>query len=410
MSSNDRVQCLTKWSSAQDMAGLRIAIPYRATANHIPQFPARPASGAASQRREKAGIVFPSRNAGIATPFPSESASEADVVLQQPANMAPRTPQQALSRLALTPGSRPSLPLRPFRSLRPKTPSTTPTCPPRLDRPRPFSTSPPRPQEPNPLPAALPAAPARKPPFGARRLLHAALFLLIGTAAGASLRILITPPVPPAPGTPEDEYTTSVLHAQAASLPIVRQLTADPSFESWAAYQTLTPEHRAQHIMAGSLAGARGVGGYQRIWHNASTGEFVSVVFLGGAITGWPGVVHGGALATLLDESMARAAFRQWGGRSGVTANLQVEYKAMTLASGFYVVRLRARGEEELEERERGKRHYKSFVEASVEDAVTGRVTVVARGLFVGGQGGGKGGVEVEGGPRLAKVEENQKF
>lgn len=89
---------------------------------------------------------------------------------------------------------------------------------------------------------------------------------------------------------------------------------------------------------------------------------------------------------------------------------MQVEYKAMTLASGFYVVRLRARGEEELEERERGKRHYKSFVEASVEDAVTGRVTVVARGLFVGGQGGGKGGVEVEGGARLAKVEENQKF
>lgn len=331
--------------------------------------------------------------------------------MQSPADMAPRIPQQALSRLALTPGLRPSLPLRPFRSLRAKPPSATPTCPPRLDRPRPFSTTPARPQDPTPQLTTLPAAPAaRNPPLRARRVLHAALFLLLGTAAGASLRILITPPVPPAPGTPEDEYTTSVLHSQAAALPIVRQLNADPSFESWEAYQTLTPEHRAQHIMAGSLAGARGVGGYQRIWYNASTGEFISVVFLGGAITGWPGVVHGGALATLLDESMARAAFRQWGGRSGVTANLQVEYKAMTLASGFYVVRLRARGEGELEERERGKRHYKSFVEASVEDAVTGRVTVVARGLFVGGQGGGKGGVEVEGGARLAKVEENQKF
>ncbi|KAK0749254.1 HotDog domain-containing protein [Schizothecium vesticola] len=273
--------------------------------------------------------------------------------------MAPRIRQQAFSRLALTPGFQSSLPLRSFRSLRPKPSPTTQT-------------------------------------------------FLLGTAAGASLRILITPPVPPAPGTPEDEYTTSVLHSQAAALPIVRQLTADPAFESWAAYQTLTPEHRAQHIMAGSLSGARGVGGYQRIFYNASTGEFVSVVFLGSAITGWPGVVHGGALATLLDESMARAAFRQWGGRSGVTANLQLEYKAMTLASGFYVVRLRARDDEELEERERGKRHYKSFVDASVEDAATGRVTVVARALFVGGQGNGKG--KVEAGPKLAKVEENQKF
>lgn len=51
-------------------------------ANHSSQFPPRPASGTASLRREKAGIIFQSRTAGIATPFPSESASEADVVLQ----------------------------------------------------------------------------------------------------------------------------------------------------------------------------------------------------------------------------------------------------------------------------------------------------------------------------------------
>jgi hypothetical protein len=180
-----------------------------------------------------------------------------------------------------------------------------------------------------------------------------------------------------------------VLHEQASKLPIVQQLSSDAATweESWAAYESLSPEHRAQHISAGALGGSRGVGGYQRVWRNKITGELVTVIYFGAATMGWPGVVHGGCLATILDESCGRAAFREWGGRAGVTASLGLEYKNVTLTNGFYVVRVRVRPEEELPETERGKRHYKCFVDATVEDAVTGAVTVVAEALFVGGQG-----------------------
>jgi len=251
--------------------------------------------------------------------------------------------------------------------------------------------TPPPPPPPQPQPQPQPKQdPKKKPRFPLSRVLSAGIFLLIGTAAGSGVRLFVAPPEPPTPGSEADRYTIEALHEQAAKLPIVVRLSADPDWDSWDAYDTLTPEHRAQHITAGALGGARGVGGYQRVFYHAESGEFISVVFFGAATAGWPGVVHGGTLATLLDESCGRAAFRQWGGRAGVTANLQLEYLAPTLANGFYVLRVKPRGEEELPESERGKRHYKCFVDATVEDVASGKVTVAAQALFVGGEGKGK--------------------
>ncbi|KAK0656294.1 HotDog domain-containing protein [Cercophora newfieldiana] len=339
--------------------------------------------------------------------------------------MAARISHRRVLRLAIQ--GQLSAPSAPIRILHPTRSQPLSAIPPRCLR-RAFSTSPtrrqdpkeqtpqqPPPQQPEPVssPPPPPASPepprARKTPrFTASRLLSAAAFLLFGTLAGSSLRLLIQPPSPPEPGTEDDRYTIEVLHSQAAKIPLVQQLSADPAWDSWDAYNTLTPEHRAQHIMAGTLSGSRGVGGYQRVFYNAATGEFVSVVYFGAAITGWPGVVHGGALATLLDESCGRAAFWQWGGKSGVTATLKLEYKKATLANGFYVLRVRSRSDEELPESERGKRHYKSFVDATIEDAATGAVTVTAEALFVGGVGkknDKKGAL-----PPLPTAEENMRF
>ncbi|KAK4102876.1 hypothetical protein N658DRAFT_514979 [Parathielavia hyrcaniae] len=250
----------------------------------------------------------------------------------------------------------------------------------------PLSTATPEP--PNPTPNPTP----KKKPRLASRLLLAFTCTVLGLSAGSSLRLLLSPPVPPEPGSEADTYMTRVLHEQAAKLPVVQRLAAaDPAtWESWDAYDTLSAEHRARNISAGALAGARGVGGYQRVFWNRGTGEVVSVIFFGNGTTGWPGVVHGGCLATILDESCGRAAFKEWGGRAGVTANLGLEYKQVTMANGFYVVRCKVRGEEELPMEERGKRHYKCWVDATVEDAA----------LFVGGQGKKKGGFVLgDGGP-----------
>jgi len=242
-------------------------------------------------------------------------------------------------------------------------------------------------------PPGIAPKPTRSWSYRGRRFIFALIFLGLGTSAGSAARLLLAPPTPPEPGSEEDIYTTELLHERAEKLPIVQELSEDPAWQSWPAYNTLSAEHKAQHITAGAVSGSRGVGGYQRVFYNASTGELASVIFFGPATTGWPGVVHGGLLATILDESCGRAAFKQWGGRSGLTAKLNLQYVSPTLSNGFYLIRAKPRSDDELPESERGKRHYKSFVDAQIEDARTGKVTVVAEALFVGGAGrnGNKG-------------------
>jgi hypothetical protein len=55
-----------------------------------------------------------------------------------------------------------------------------------------------------------------------------------------------------------------------------------------------------------SCAGARGFG-VQRVFWNAATKELVAVIWFGGAVSGWPGLAHGGAIATVFTETLSRA-------------------------------------------------------------------------------------------------------
>ena len=54
---------------------------------------------------------------------------------------------------------------------------------------------------------------------------------------------------------------------------------------------------------------------------------------------GHDSIIHGGLLATLLDEILARTAFFNLPSHIGVTANLSVNYRAPTKADQFIVVR-----------------------------------------------------------------------
>jgi acyl-coenzyme A thioesterase PaaI-like protein len=51
------------------------------------------------------------------------------------------------------------------------------------------------------------------------------------------------------------------------------------------------------------------------------------------------GIVHGGLLATLLDEALARTAINNLPDKIGVTANLSLNYRAPTKADQFIVIR-----------------------------------------------------------------------
>lgn len=64
-------------------------------------------------------------------------------------------------------------------------------------------------------------------------------------------------------------------------------------------------ENGGKEGILGVMSGTRGLG-VQRAFWNAETREMVAVVWIGGGLAGWPGVAHGGAIATVMEEVMAR--------------------------------------------------------------------------------------------------------
>jgi hypothetical protein len=64
-------------------------------------------------------------------------------------------------------------------------------------------------------------------------------------------------------------------------------------------------ENEGKKGILGVMNGTRGLG-VQRAFWNAETREMVAVVWIGGGMSGWPGVAHGGAIATIFEEVMAR--------------------------------------------------------------------------------------------------------
>ncbi|OTA56876.1 hypothetical protein K449DRAFT_299262, partial [Hypoxylon sp. EC38] len=216
-----------------------------------------------------------------------------------------------------------------------------------------------------------------------RGFYYSAVFLLIGLSLGTALRLTLSPPPLPAPGSAEDEYHTSSIRARGSSLPIVQTLSSDPSWESWDAYTGFQTQPNPQRIVqsritTGPLSGSRGLP-FQRIYHNRSTGEVLSVIYFGPGTAGWPGVVHGGAIATVLDESLGRCAILKFPARTGVTARLELTYRRPTLASGYYVIRTRPmiNADEDPAKSER-----KMWVEGTLE-TLEGKTCVEAKALFV---------------------------
>ncbi|KAI1187341.1 hypothetical protein F5B17DRAFT_400306 [Nemania serpens] len=227
-----------------------------------------------------------------------------------------------------------------------------------------------------------------------RGFYYAALFLLIGTVTGTFARITIAPPPLPAPGSDKDLYLQEKIRERGAALPLVQQLSTDPAWTSWDAYAGVAATADAAHprglsaaqsrITSGPMAGSSGLA-FQRIFHNASNGEVVTVVYFGPALAGWPGVVHGGALATLLDESMGRCALLKFPSRTGVTANLELQYRAPTLTNAFYVIRstpLASEDDDHVGKDGVRKSDRKLWVRATLETE-KGKVAVEATALFV---------------------------
>ncbi|KAA1477383.1 Thioesterase/thiol ester dehydrase-isomerase [Dentipellis sp. KUC8613] len=206
----------------------------------------------------------------------------------------------------------------------------------------------------------------------------------------------IAPP-PPDPTHPAAQAYVADLEAELQRLPILRkhrargttvtdedasrnegdaeQRVQDEDKNAWyetRPYLSLPPENAANSLTAGALRGPGRLALPPLVRARADETESWIFIHVGRGLCGHEGIVHGGLLATLLDEGLARTAIMNLPDKVGVTANLSINYKAPTRADQFIVLKTRL-----VEAKGR-----KVRVEGVVED-MSGTKLVEASALFV---------------------------
>jgi len=182
-------------------------------------------------------------------------------------------------------------------------------------------------------------------------------------------------PPPPDPDLPETQAYVAALEEQLQKLPILLKHRANEDPEAWyetRPYQSLSEEHRVNNLTAGALRGPGRLALPPFVRARWDETEGFVVMHVGRGLCGHDGIVHGGLLATLLDEALARTAMPNLPEKIGVTANLNINYIAPTRADQFIVFKIHL-------EEANGR---KSRVSATIED-LDGNILVRASGLFV---------------------------
>ncbi|GAA5995353.1 PaaI family thioesterase [Rhodotorula paludigena] len=272
--------------------------------------------------------------------------------------------------------------------------------------------------------SAPPAAGVKKAPRRSLFLLSTAL-VSTGVLAGYGLALaaprpplvsLVFPvptPHPPARDSPEAVENAEVIERGLQSLDVVRRLKQEvapvpllddgPTSTTPAGAQTtslievavhqqsatsvaatpLAPRYTVSRPYASTPAGPHSLSGYALrgpgkfavpplVFTTHDKRENVIVLHVGGGMCGHEGVVHGGLLATVLDEAMGRTALLNLPTNIGVTATLSLKYKKPTFANQYLVIRT-----ELVEQKGR-----KARVKARIENT-EGETLVEAESLFV---------------------------
>lgn len=134
-------------------------------------------------------------------------------------------------------------------------------------------------------------------------------------------------------GSQEVENYKSELYSRCEQLPVIKQLKK-------AGFREVFPDRRKQDLLVdNTLNTPGGVAIPPRFYYNPLTKETVGVYHLGMKLTGYPFLVHGGILLTIVEDLMREAVqiLRSKPGKR--TKDVAISYKLPTLANQFVVVR-----------------------------------------------------------------------
>lgn len=129
------------------------------------------------------------------------------------------------------------------------------------------------------------------------------------------------------------------INSKVVNHAIATALRANPSFTESRPHMRIPEALRPTNLTGGTLAGPGKITVPPLIFSETGGKSLVSLFYLGDQLCGHPGIIHGGMLATLLDEGLARCCFPALPSHVGVTANLKVDYRKPAKAGAYYVMR-----------------------------------------------------------------------
>lgn len=138
--------------------------------------------------------------------------------------------------------------------------------------------------------------------------------------------------------TPADEDAVAK-EAFINAHPLTLSLRANPEFTESRPHMKIPPSWRQHNLTGGTLIGPGKVAVPPFSWSTASGKEFVQISHVGTDLCGHQGIIHGGFLATMLDEGLARCCFPVLPYNIGMTAKLEINYKAPAVANQYLVLR-----------------------------------------------------------------------
>jgi len=123
------------------------------------------------------------------------------------------------------------------------------------------------------------------------------------------------------------------------SHPLAKEFREKEGFSELIPHMKIPKGYRSHSLTAGTLSGPGRIVVPPLVFTEEGGKSLIAISYLGHELCGHPGIVHGGLLATLLDEGLARCCFAALPRKMGVTANLNINYRAPTKADSYIVLR-----------------------------------------------------------------------
>jgi len=137
----------------------------------------------------------------------------------------------------------------------------------------------------------------------------------------------------------ETDAEARLIEETINSLALVAEQRKRPEMVESRPHLKMPGQYRSRSLTGNALSGPGKVPVPAYAWVEKGGKSLVSVVYVGEDLCGHPGIVHGGFLATMLDEGLARCCFGALPHNIGVTANLNIDYRRPTPASSYLVLR-----------------------------------------------------------------------